>query len=85
MEEVEKICSKEEAIQWNRVRLYQQVLFGSDIMNSGGRSLDRKYLQERPREEAWSTIKFPTERPTKKILNYGERSFRSYNILADYS
>jgi hypothetical protein len=36
MVELAKICSTEELIRLNRVRLHQQVIFGSDIMDAGG-------------------------------------------------
>ena len=63
MKELRNICTQEELVRLNRVRLHQQVIFGSDIMDAGGRSLDRKYLTERPPEESWSSLKFPNERP----------------------
>ena len=63
MTELATICSPEELIRLNRVRLHQQVIFGSDIMDAGGRCLDKKYLWKRPPNESWSTIYFPNERP----------------------
>ena len=63
MKELRNICTQEELVRLNRVRLHQQVIFGSDIMDAGGRSLDRKYLTEIPLEESWSSLKFPNERP----------------------
>ena len=48
MKELSNICSVDELVQLNRVRLHQQVLFGSDILDAGGRVLDKKYLTERP-------------------------------------
>ena len=47
----------------NRVRLYQQVLFLSDIVNATGGELDERYLKKRPRNERWSVIDFPKEKP----------------------
>jgi hypothetical protein len=45
----------------NRVRKHQQVLFLSDILGAGGKSLDKRYLQKRWGIEHWSTMKFPWE------------------------
>jgi hypothetical protein len=63
MTELKNICTSEELVRLNRVRLHQQVIFGSDIMDASGRVIDKKYLIERPNGERWSTIKFPNERP----------------------
>jgi hypothetical protein len=45
----------------NRVRMHQQVLDLSDVMDASGRAIDRKYLQPRPVEEIWSDLVFPIE------------------------
>jgi len=45
----------------NRVRMHQQVLFLSDVMDVSGRAIDRKYLQPRPMDETWSDLVFPIE------------------------
>ncbi len=50
----------------NRVRLAQQVLFVSDVLDAGGRALDRKYLVRRPQGAKWSTLCFPREIPSSK-------------------
>ena len=52
--------------QLNRVRLHQQVIFLSDIMDASGRAIDSKYLEERPWNERWSSLTFPKERPSDK-------------------
>ena len=52
--------------QLNRVRLHQQVIFLSDIMDASGRAIDSKYLEERPWNEQWSSLIFPKERPSDK-------------------
>ena len=39
--------SERELIRINRVRLHQQVLFVSDVMDAGGRAIDRRYLERR--------------------------------------
>jgi hypothetical protein len=80
MKELQNICTPEKLVRLNRVRLHQQVIFGSDVMDAGGRSLDRKYLTERPLEESWTSLKFPNKRPPARdfklwrdhCLNYGQ-------------
>lgn len=56
MDEVRHICTTKELVRLNRVRLRQQVIFGLDIMDAGGRSLNRKYLRERSLEETWALV-----------------------------
>ena len=53
-----------ELVQLNRVRLFQQVLFLSDILEAGGRYLDSRYRQPRPDGEIWSDLSFPEESPS---------------------
>ncbi len=53
MQGILQLCSVEETNRLNRVRLHQQVLFYLDIMGAGGRSLDKKYLRERPPLNKW--------------------------------
>ena len=66
MQGILQLCSIEETKRLNRVRLHQQALFYSDIMGAGGRSLDKKYLRERPPLEKWSKMIFPAEQPPPK-------------------
>jgi hypothetical protein len=47
----------------NRVRLYQQVLYLSDIVNASGGELDERYLRQRSHHEQWSTLDYPKEQP----------------------
>jgi hypothetical protein len=84
MKELRNICTVDELVRLNRVRLHQQVLFGSDIMDAGGRTLDKKYLKERPWGENWSSLKFPNERPPPQDFQlWGERlpQLRHYSRL----
>ena len=53
----------------NRFRCHQQVLFLSDIMDAGGRSIDSRYLNRRPDNEQWSTLIFPIENPPRKHIH----------------
>ncbi len=48
----------------NRVRKHQQVLFLSDILEAGGGSVDKCYLQKRRPGEHWSSMKFPRKEVT---------------------
>ena len=49
----------------NKVRVHQQVLFKSDVLCAGGRYIEKKYLSLRPIDEAWSSLRFPNEDPTR--------------------
>ncbi len=53
--------SSEELQRLNRVRMHQQVLYLSDVMDASGRAIDRRYLQPRPMLETWSDLVFPIE------------------------
>ena len=53
----------EDLLILNRGRIHQQVVFLSDVMDAGGRKLDKKYLKKRSQGENWSTLRFPVERP----------------------
>ena len=55
-----------------RVRLHQQVIFLSDMMDASGRATELKYLEERPWNEQWSSLIFPKERPS-------DSNFRLWN------
>lgn len=46
----------------NRVRIHQQTLFLSDVLNANGRSIDLKYTEERL-GIPWSSYTFPIEHP----------------------
>jgi len=56
----------------NRVRLHQQVIFLSDVMDASKRAIESKYLEERPWNERWSSLIFPKEMPSGS-------SFRLWN------
>ena len=65
MEAVEAsgISNTSELNRINRVRLHQQVLYVSDVLEANGKTIDSKYLEPRPLEEKWSQFIFPTENP----------------------
>jgi hypothetical protein len=49
MKELDRLDYSDKELQrLNRVRLHQQVLYLSDVMDASGRALDRKYLHPRP-------------------------------------
>ena len=48
----------DEMIRLNRVRIHQQVLFLSDVLNANGRSVDLKYTEDRV-GMTWSSYSFP--------------------------
>ena len=54
----------------NRVRLYMQVIFLSDILGASGRSLDPKYLRKRPHNEQWSRLTYPNKQPPDKHFQF---------------
>ena len=65
---------EDELLLLNRGRCHQQVLFISDIFDASGRAVDRKYLELRPVEEAWSTLIFPQEHPPQRDFNLWHRA-----------
>ena len=48
----------------NRVRLHQQVIFLSDVMDASGRAIESKCLEELPWNERWSSLIFLKEMPS---------------------
>jgi hypothetical protein len=68
--------SKKDLERLNRVRLYMQVLFLSEVLGASGRVLDERYLRKRPKHEAWSTLKFPQERPSPADFNLWKQALR---------
>jgi hypothetical protein len=62
------ITNTEEQRILNRFRCHQQVLYVSDVLDAGGKCLDRRYLDCRKPDEIWSTLVFPQEKPPNKHL-----------------
>jgi hypothetical protein len=52
----------------NQFRCHQQVLYVSDVLDAGGKCLDKRYLDHRKPNELWSTLVFPQEKPPTKHL-----------------
>ena len=57
-----------ELIRLNRVRLHQQAIFISDVMDAGGRALDQRYLKKREDGETWSAYQFPKQEVSRKDI-----------------
>jgi hypothetical protein len=51
--------------QLNQGRLYQQVIFLSDVMDASRRAIESKYLDKRPYNKQWSSLIFPKEMPSR--------------------
>ena len=72
-----KLFDEEEKVILNRFRCHQQVLFISDIMDAGGRTVDSRYLNLRPINEQWSHLVFPIECPPRKHLGLWKQAIMS--------
>jgi hypothetical protein len=59
------VTNLEEFFIINRVQCHQHVLSTSDILDVGGKCLDRKYLKQQLDKESWSTLIFSIEKPTR--------------------
>jgi hypothetical protein len=51
-----------ELVMLNRFWCHQQALFLSDVLDAGGRRLDKKYLNRRQDNEVWSMLIFSLEK-----------------------
>jgi hypothetical protein len=60
----------------NRVRLYQMVIFLSDILGASGCCLDERYLRKRPVGEKWSTLRFPKEKHSPADFRLWQHALR---------
>ncbi len=49
----------------NRVRVYMQVLFMSDILTASGHKVTPEILSPRPRDEMRSNMRWPNEHPDR--------------------
>jgi hypothetical protein len=63
---------KKEVKRINRVRIHQQVLYLSDILDAGGKGIDKRYLVRRELDEQWSTLIFPKENPPRRDFEWRE-------------
>ena len=67
----------EELERLNRVRMHQQVIFVSDVFDSSGRVLDKKYLKRRLGSEKWSTYLFPRQSPPPRDIKLWRDALQS--------
>ena len=68
--------SKHDLRRLNRVWIYYQVLFLSDILGASGKYLDKKYLEPKDPEERWSRFNFPRERPPARDFKLWREAVR---------
>jgi hypothetical protein len=59
------VTNADKLVKINRFRCHQQVLFISNILDAGGKCLDKKYLKQRQDNESWSTHIFPIKKPPR--------------------
>jgi hypothetical protein len=45
-----------------------QILYVSDVLDAGGKCLNKRYLDHCKPDEIWSTLVFPQEKPPNKHL-----------------
>jgi hypothetical protein len=60
----------------NRVRLYQMVIFLSDIIGALGCCLVERYFHKQPVHEKWSTLKFLKEKPSPADFRLWQQALR---------
>ena len=69
-------CNCDTLEKLNRVRIFMQVLFLSDVLGASGKNLDRQYVVKRRMGERWSRANFPNERPPQRDFNLWARTVR---------
>ena len=68
--------STEDLDRLNRVRIHQQAIFLSCIINAKGTELDERYLKPREPNTQWSTLKFSKEKPTASDFRLWRQALR---------
>jgi hypothetical protein len=58
------VTNADKLVKINRFRCHQQV-FVSDILDAGGKCLNKKYLKQQQDNESWSTLIFPIDKPPR--------------------
>jgi hypothetical protein len=58
----------------NHFHCHQEVIYLSDVLNAGGRCLDRRYLDRWKQDEIWLTLIFPQE-PLKNQFGIWQYKF----------
>ena len=70
--------SKNDLERLNWVRIFQQLLFLSDILGAGGKTLDYQYLKCCPKHIKWSSLQFPNEVPPQKDFKLWNEAIRQF-------
>lgn len=70
-----------ELLRLNKVRIHQQVLYYSNVMDARGTFVDKRYLTRWRQSETWSRSKFPHSNHRTRTFAYGSELFFSYGIL----
>jgi hypothetical protein len=68
-----------ELLQLNWVRVHQEVLYLSDVMDARGTVINKCYEHMRTNGERFS---FPLQSPPKKTLGYGDKLYCNYGMHA---
>jgi hypothetical protein len=63
--------------QLNQVQISLQVLFLSDVLTASGGKMSLDILSRRPKGEVWSTMRWPTERPTDSDMQLWNNALSS--------
>jgi hypothetical protein len=66
--------SNEALRRLNRVRVYQQLLFMSDVLTASGNKINSEVLSRRSEGEAWSNMTWPNENPTEMDFEMWRRA-----------
>jgi hypothetical protein len=61
----EKGYSRETLLRLNRVRIYWQALFLSNILTASGNKIDTEMITQHKIQHQWSRMRWPSEHPTE--------------------
>jgi hypothetical protein len=61
----------------NQFCCHQQVLYVSDVLDAGGKCLNRRYLNHHKHTKTWSNLIFPQEKPPNKHLKLWRQALYS--------
>ncbi len=65
----------------NKVRIHQQALFLSDVMDARGTIVDRRYDQRRLDTDRWSRYRFPLQSPPQKDFRLWRHALRQLRYV----
>jgi hypothetical protein len=66
--------TRAERVRLNRVRMYQEVLFLSDVMDARGNCIDKRYEARRLESDHWSKFRFPRQCPSDSDFRLWKRA-----------